>query len=203
MRCPDCGCLFRRQVLRGKAYWNCSAVKSEIRRCKSRHVKEEMVYDAFTSMVYKLQAKREEILESLIRELDAMQSRAGEKSASICEIDKDIADLTAKNLFITRLHTSGVLSASDYSSQTVELNDRVTELRRERKKMLDEGDDEMLLEELRLLNNEIRDFKGNGKFSLELFEQIVELIKVNDNTEITFHILGGIELKEKGRCKTI
>ncbi len=207
MRCPDCGCLFRRQVLRGKAYWNCSAVKSEVRRCKSRRVKEEMVYDAFTSMVYKLQAKREEILKPLIGELDAMQSRVGEKSARIREIDKDIADLTAKNLFITRLHTSGVLSASDYSSQTAELNDRVTELRRERKKMLDEDDDEMLLGELRLLNNEIRDFKGNGKFNLELFEQIVELIKVNDNTEVTFHLLGGIELKEKikekGRCKTV
>ncbi len=38
----------------------------------------------------------------------------------IAEIDKEIADLAARNLVIVRLHTSGILNGSDYSAQSSE-----------------------------------------------------------------------------------
>ncbi len=207
IRCPDCGRLFRRRVIREKTYWCCALRDANGNKCKSRRVKEEMVYDAFTSMVYKLQAKREDILESLIDELDAMQRSGSENHERIRQIDKEIADLTAKNLFITRLHTSGVLSASDYSSQTAELNDKVTELRRERKKKLDEDENDVMLDELKSLNDTVKEYQPDGRFSIELFEQIVGSVEVNDSTAVTFHLIGGVglkeKIKEKGRCKTV
>ena len=53
--CPECGRAFRRQVVNGVAYWICEGKASSVTKCKSRRVREAMVYDAFTHMLEKLQ----------------------------------------------------------------------------------------------------------------------------------------------------
>ncbi len=206
IRCPDCGSLFRRREVRGKVYWCCSLLDANRTQCRSRRVKEEMVYDTFTSMVYKLQSKRKVIFETLIDDLDTMQRQGSENRERIQKIDRELADLSAKNLFITRLHTSGVLSTSDFSSQTSEISNKMAELRRERKKILAADDSDVMLDGLRELNESLEEYRPNGRFCTELFEQLVQNIAVGDNDELTFDLIGGIafteKIKEKGRCKT-
>ena len=50
------------------------------------------------------------------------------------------------------------------------------------------------------------EYISTSTFNEELFGQIVESITVDDSTQITFKLIGGIELtepiNEKGRCKT-
>ena len=159
-----------------------------------------MVYEAFTDMVIKLKANQEELLGMLIRQIEAMQNRTSR------QIDKEIADLGAKNLVITRLHTSGVLGAADYSKQTSEISNRITDLRIERRKKLTEDEDDELLDTIKELNGILEEYEPTTEFDNDLFEQIVQSITVNDNTQITFRLLGNIELteeiNEKGRCKS-
>ena len=122
------------------------------------------------------------------------------------QIDKEIADLGAKNLVITRLHTSGVLDAADYAKQTSEIGNRITDLRIERRKKLTEDEDDVLLDTLKELNGILEEYEPTAEFDNDLFEQIVQDITVNDNTQITFRLLGDIQLtekiNEKGRCKS-
>ncbi len=206
MRCPDCGKLFRRIVIRGKVYWMCSRLASDNGKCKSRRVKEEMVYEAFTLMSYKLKSKREELLELFIRRFEFVQSQVGGGREKIRSIDKKIADLSAKNIVVAKLHTSGLLSVSDYTAQTAELANQLRTLRQERKEILDEDENDALLDDIQNLNETIKEYQPKGGFDEELFEQIVEKIVVKDNAELEFELLGGIRLKEtikeKGRCKT-
>ncbi len=205
IRCPDCGKYFRRRMVRGKAYWCCSLMDAQGSQCKSRRVKEEMVYDAFTNMAYKLQANRKYILETLIDGLDRLQRQGGENREGIQKIDKELADLSAKKLFITRLHTSGVLTTGDYLSQTSEIGNKMAELRRERKKLLAADESDVMLDGLRKLNETLEEYRPNGRFCMELFEQIVENIAVSDNNELIFALIGGVafteKIKEKGWCK--
>ena len=165
-----------------------------------------MVYEAFTMMVYKLKANRESLLEKLIQRLEYLQSRTSENIERIRQIDKEIADLSAKNLVVTRLHTSGVLGTAEFTAQTSEIGNKITELRIERRKKLTEDENDMLLDALKTLNESIREYAPNGQFDEDLFEQIVEKIIVNDNSRLTFHLIGGLtlteEIKKKGRCKT-
>ena len=206
MRCPDCGRAFRRQTINGKKYWCCSKLASNGSNCKSRRIREEMAYDAFTTMVYKLKANRETLLEKLIQRLEYLQSRTSENIERIRQIDKEIADLSAKNLVVTRLHTSGVLGTAEYSMQTSEIGNKITELRIERRKKLNEDENDMLLDALKSLNETIKEYEQNGEFDENLFEQIVEKIVVDESSRITLHLIGGLtlteEIKEKGRCKT-
>lgn len=142
----------------------------------------------------------------LIRQIEAMQNRTSRNQERIRQIDKEIADLGAKNLVITRLHTSGVLGAADYSKQTSEISNRITDLRIERRKKLTEDEDDELLDTLKELNGILEEYDPITEFDNDLFEQIVQSITVNDNTQITFRLLGNIELteeiNEKGRCKS-
>ena len=98
------------------------------------------------------------------------------------------------------------MNATDYSTQTAEIGNKITELRIERRKKLSEDEDDELLDDLRSLDEIMSEYIPTSTFNEELFGQIVESITVDDSTQITFKLIGGIELtepiNEKGRCKT-
>lgn len=205
LRCPECGRAFRRQIIHGTAYWLCSGASSGATDCESRRLREDMVYEAFTRMSVKLQDNRKSLLGTLIHQIETMQSRTSDAQEMVKRIDKEIADLNARNLVITRLHTNGVLPAAAYAAQTAEIGNKINELRIERRRKLAEDKNDEWLEQIRELNSIMENYLPTGAFDEELFGQIVDSITVNDNTRITFHLTGGIELAEeideKGRCK--
>lgn len=203
--CPECGRVFRRQVVRGTAYWQCSAKASGITDCKSRRLKEESVYEAFTELTWKLTKYRTELLGTLIHQLDLMQNRSSLSAEQIRAIDKKIADLTAQNLVVTRLHTKGILGVADYTAQTDDLNAKIRDLRLERRRILAEDETDELLDTLRSLDELISDYEPGIDFDVDFFGEVVQSITVEDHTHITFKLLGGIELTEeiheRGRCR--
>ena len=205
LRCPECGRAFRRQVIGDTAYWLCAGAASGATDCKSRRVREDMVYEAFARMAEKLLDNRKSLLGALIQQIEAMQNRTSDAQETVKRLDKEIADLNARNLVITRLHTNGVLPAAAYSAQTAEIGNKINELRIERRRKLAEDENDEWLEQIRELYSIMEDYLPTDAFDEELFGQIVDSITVNDNTQITFKLTGGIELTEeideKGRCK--
>ena len=202
--CPDCGHTFRRQVVNGTAYWLCAAKASSKTDCAWRRVKEDEVYAAFNLMIRKVQANREYLLGTLIRQLEELQYRTTGSQQRIKEIDREIADLTAQNLVLSRLHGKGVLNAADYTAQSDVLENNITELRIERRAKITNSDENEMLEELKMLNDILKEVEIGIGFDAELFEQTVDSITVESSELLTFHLAGGISLpekiREKGRC---
>lgn len=147
------------------------------------------------------------LIDSLIRQIELMQSRSGGIHEAVYEIDKQIADLGTQNLVLARLHTNGILNAAEYASQSSEISNKITALRVERRKKIAEDADDELLDDLRTLDDILENYEPSEEFDEELFGQTVERITVNDNTRLTFRLLGGLELtetiKERGRCKPV
>lgn len=196
LRCPDCGRTYRRQLVRGKAYWMCSGRASGATICFSQRMSESDVYEAFNKMLFKLKERHHAILGALIRDIEIMQSKTSENHEKIAEIDKEIADLAARNLVIVRLHTSGILNGSDYSAQSSEINNRISALRSERKKKIaeDEGDEQ--LDKLKELQSILDEYEPTEAFDEDLFSQIIEKAAVMSKSEIAFHLIGGLRLIE-------
>lgn len=196
LRCPDCGRTYRRQLVRGKAYWICSGKASSATTCSSRRMAEPDVYEAFSRMLFKLKEHHPMLLGTLIRDIETMQSKTSENHEKIAEIDKEIADLAARNLVIARLHTSGILNGSDYSAQSSEINNRISALRSERRKKLaeDEGDEQ--LDKLKELQGILNEYGPTAAFNEDLFNQIVETATVMSRLEIVFQLIGGLKLTE-------
>lgn len=202
--CPDCGRIFRRQVVNGTAYWICAAKATNKTDCAWRRVKEDEVYAVFNLMIRKVQANREYLLGTLIRQLEELQYRTTGSQQRIKEIDHEIADLTAQNLVLSRLHGKGVLNAADYTAQSDVLENKITELRIERRTKITDSDENEMLDELKMLNDILKEVEIGIDFDAELFEQTVDNITVESNELLTFHLAGGISLpekiREKGRC---
>ena len=174
LRCPECGRAFRHQVINGKAHWIGSCRSSGATECQHRHVREDIVYGIFTDMVIKLKTYRGELLGTLIHQMETMQDRTSRNQECIRQIDKELADLGAKNLVITRLHTGGALNAAKYAMQTSTLGNRITELRIERRKKLTEDEDDVVLDSLRELDGILGEYELTAEFDGELFAQIAE-----------------------------
>jgi len=202
--CPDCGHTFRRQVVNGTAYWLCAEKATNKTDCAWRRVKEDEVYAAFNLMIRKVQANREYLLGTLIRQLEELQYRTTGSQQRIKEIDREIADLMAQNLVLSRLHGKGVLNAADYTAQSDVLENKITELRIERRTKITDSDENKMLEELKMLSDILKEVEIGIGFDAELFEQTVDSITVESNELLTFHLAGGISLpekiREKGRC---
>ena len=122
-----------------------------------------------------------------------MQSKTSENHEKIAEIDKEIADLAARNLVIARLHTSGILNGSDYSAQSSEINNRISALRSERRKRLAEDEQ---LDKLKELQGVLNEYEPIAAFNEDLFNQIVETATVMSRSEIIFQLIGGLKLTE-------
>lgn len=206
LRCPDCGQTFRRVAVRGSVYWICSSQASRKSECTHRRVKEKSVYEAFQIMMNKLAVFSEPLLETLIQNIVIMQNQTSANHKRIAEIDCQIANLAAQNHVISRLHTNGILSDADHASQSSEINAKISSLRSERKKKIKEDEGDEQLDQLRELYDEVKEYKPSDGFDEELFGRVVNYVTVENNAELTFHLIGGIELlqmiTEKGRCKS-
>lgn len=207
LKCPECGRVFRRQLTNGIVYWLCCGKSAGATECQYRRVRQDAVYDTFMTMTEKLKDHREELIGTLIRQIETMRDKTSGVQGKVRQIDKEIADLAAQNLVITRLHTSGILPAAEYTMQTAEIGNKIIALRVERKKKLAEDEDDAWLESLRGLSEILEETELTAGFDEELFGQIVESITVDDYTQLTFHLLGGIELtekiNEKGWCRSV
>ena len=207
LRCPECGFAFRRQITRNIPYWICSGRSTGTADCQSRRVKENAVYETFNKMIFKLKSYRSELLGTLIHQMETMQDRTNISRERIRQIDKEIADLGARNIVIARLHTSGVLNAAEHSMQAAEINNKITELRTERRKRLSEDENDELIDTLKHLNEILEEYEPTAEFDSGLFGQVIESITVDGNSQLIFELVGGIRLTEqideKGRCKSV
>lgn len=206
MHCPECGRTFRRLLLNGTAYWLCSGKAAGATDCQSRRVRENAVYDTFCLMADKLSIHRQDLLGTLIHQLEMMQNRGGESQEKVRQIDKQIADLSAQNLVVARLHTNGVLNATDFAAQSSVISNKINALRLDRKKALAEDEDDELIYTLKTLDDTLAGYVPGAPFDQQLFEQIVQSITVVDNARLTFHLVGGLALTEQipenVRCRT-
>lgn len=196
IRCPDCGRTYRRYLVSGKAYWLCCSRATGAMLCSSQRLPESAIYEAFSRMVFKLWDYREELLAPLIHDMAVAQRKGNAKSQQIAQIDREIADLSARNLVVVRLHNAGILNASDYAVQTAGINGKIRTLRSERKRLLEEVEEDTVLEQIRELNTILTEYQPTCDFDEDLYAQIVERTTVLCSTALQFQLIGGITLTE-------
>ena len=163
------------------------------------------MFTAFTLMMYKLKDNRKNLIGNLIYQLEKMEAMNG-NSESISAIDEEIAQLCVQKHVITKLHNSGILTATDYACQASSIENQISELRAQRRKTLSENPDDEMLDELKSLYRCLDECELSAEIDKVLFEQVIKRITVIDNSTIRFRLLGDIEfeetINEKARCKS-
>ena len=197
IRCSECGRSFRRKISRETAYWVCSSRESGAGNCTSQRLRETDVYNAYTSMLSKLAEHRDYLLGTLIHQIESMLKSLNNNQNIIQQLDGEIAIIASKKLVISRLHSSGVLNASEYASQSSELSCRLTELRSKRKRVISENEADEQLDELKGLYETLENYEPYSTFDGDLFRSTVRSIIVDSTTVLAFRLIGDLELPEE------
>lgn len=204
LRCSDCNCTFRSLTTNGKKYWSCAQLLSGKTNCKSKRVRESAVFESFTNMVYRLTMNKQTILDNVIQWIECLQDKVSSNRDMVRQIDKEIADKSAKILVIAKLHSNGIMATSEYQGQVSQINSQISQLRSKRQELFKDKDQQ--LEQLKSLSDILEEYRPNGIFDSELFTEIVEYITVIDNATLIFHLIGGLNftehIREKERCNT-
>ena len=157
--------------------------------CKELGVKNKFV-------VYPWEIIEETVVDETIAQLTALKVKVNAGNNEVAEIDEEIASLAEQNSVYAELYASGVIDEVTYLSKTDKYQNRITELRARRLKIINEDEDEMCIEKLR----ELKRFLSASEESIpemdeDIFTRIVDVVYAEADGALTFRLKCELELK--------
>lgn len=193
--CGNCGGMSRRKLTNGKAYWVCHRRDREKAACSIPQIPEDEITKALLRLCNKL--KQGNILSPLLAQLEELRERELRSNPKVNDIDRELARLSEQNLVLVRLKSKGYMDESMYRSQLDEMNLKLRELRKLRRKLLDSAGEGKEIQNTR----EMLDYLENSpdfitQMTSEIFETVVEKIIIQSAAQITFRLRNELELTE-------
>lgn len=196
--CGECGCLFSRKVsTNGYAAWCCRKHLYRADDCPAGRVSEEDIYATFIRMYNKLKLHEGILLKPALDQFHDFSEAIQRENPAMLAVNQAIADVAEQSHKVSLLQDKGLLDADACASRLQEINTKLTQLRRERRRLIKNDE---IGEALTILQRTI-DTVRNGPERIEgfdesLFSELVDKIIVNSKTQVCFHLYGGIELRE-------
>ena len=199
--CGECGSIFsRKQTKNGLALWVCRKHDRKAADCPIGRIPESEIYAAFVRMYNKLRLHEGVIITPALTQLQELNNALQRGNPAMLEINKAIAAASEQSYKVTALQSKGLLDAAVCSAKLMDIEARLAELRRERRRLLKNEDIEAVIDTLRQTANLIHSGPERlERFDETLFADLVEKIIVESVTRIRFRLYGGIELTEQLR----
>lgn len=198
MICGSCGSpLTRRVTKNGHISWVCRKHDDHSADCPIGRIPENEIYAAFVRMYNKLKLNEGIVLKPVLAQLDDLNAALQRGNPAMLEVNKAIADTAEQNYKITALQAKGVLDADACTTRLQAIYAKLTELRRERRQLLQNENLEDVMEALRQTADTVHtDSDRLDSFDEDLFAGLVEKITVESQTSIRFRLRGGLDLTE-------
>ena len=196
--CGQCGtCYLRRISKAGYVSWVCRKHDRKAADCPNGRISEDSIHTAFIRMHHKLRTHDGIVLSPILKQMDALSDAMHRDNPAMLAVNTAIAVASEQSYHLTKLHSAGLLDMAALSTKQTELNAKLTELRRERRKLLCNEDIDEQVDAIRLTIDTIR----NGPDTLSsldeaLFTKLVERIVVMSQDSIRFQLYGGLEFQE-------
>ena len=199
MYCAACGeALYRRTTRKGTAIWSCRNHLRNAESCSVGPIPEEDIHAAFARMYNKLRLHDGVILKPALGQLDALNEARQRNNPAMLAVNRAIAEASDQSYKVSALQSKGVLDASAGAAKLRELDGRLAELRKERRRLLKEDDPEEALDTFRQTVSKIRSGPERlNSFDEALFAELVEKVTAESRSRIRFHLRGGMELAER------
>jgi len=196
--CGKCGTPFiRRTTKKGYVSWACRKHDDRAADCPIGRIPEREIYAAFVRMYNKLRLHEGVIITPALTQLQELNNALQRGNPAMLEINKAIAASSEQSYKVTTLQSKGLLDAAVCSAKLMDIEAKLAELRRERRRLLKNEDIEAVIDTLRQTANLIHSGPERlERFDEVLFADLVEKITAESQTRIRFRLYGGIELTE-------
>jgi hypothetical protein len=197
IRCEGCGTLFRRKIVNEKIYWTCRRHDRDKDLCPTSQIPEEQIVTAILRMYHKLKRHRAQILSPVLSQLTELREKELRSNRRINDIDKEIAQLTEQNLVLVRLKSKGYVDSALYLSQTSEIDFKLRELRRQRRRIMEANGEDSQIKATQAMLDYLEDSPEYlEELTEEVFETLVESITISSETAMSISLYNGLTLKE-------
>ncbi|MDE6589755.1 MAG: zinc ribbon domain-containing protein, partial [Oscillospiraceae bacterium] len=195
--CGRSGSKFRRKGSGNKIYWDCYRHNAGKDQCASHQIPETTLTAAALRLHNKLTVHGQELFQPLLNQLREIRERELRSNQKLSDIDKEIANISGQNLVLIRLKSKGCIDPALALSQADQLNHRLRDLRRLRRKVLEAADGDEQIQSTEAILDYLETAQWQTEVTPELFENLVEQITVASAEEMRFRFLNGLELTER------
>lgn len=196
--CEECGWSYKAKMLHGIRYWVCSRKSAAGHSCGGQNVRDDEIKEAFVEVYNKLRVFEKEILDRTLTQILSVREKISGQNNEIAQIDAEIAKLCTQNNMYAQLRGQGIIDEVSYLERTTELGYKITELRNKRLKLLNADENEMLIENLRVLKEMLSESpKTILHFDPQLFLTITEKVFVGNDGTVVFQFKGGLQLRQR------
>ncbi|MCI5929215.1 MAG: recombinase family protein [Pseudoflavonifractor capillosus] len=198
MVCGICGStLMRRTSKNGYTVWVCHKHDRKAANCPNGRVGEQSIHTAFLRMYHKLKAHEGIVLRPVLKQLDSLSDALHRDNPAMLAVNEAIAVAAEQSYNLSKLHTAGLLDAGALTERQIAINAKLAELRRRRRKLLDDEDIDEQADTIRQTVGIIQDGpEGLDGFDESLFTALVEQITLENQNSIRFRLYGGLEFRE-------
>lgn len=194
MICGHCGCLLRRKAVRGVGYRTCRSRDDKNTDCTLLPVRESDVEVLFCRMYYKL--KHYPILSQMVADLRKVSENRLLWREDVVALNKKISDIASQEQMLASLKKQGLIDPDIFIAQSNVLARQLREIKRQKERILDGDSDDTIAK-----TQDMVDLLDGGpdfieKFSPELYQGLVDQIKVVDNDHFVIRLKNGLELPE-------
>ena len=175
--------------------WVCRKHDDHASGCPVGRIPESEIYAAFVRMYNKLRLHEGIILTPALTQLDGLNAALQQGNPAMLAVNKAIAEATAQNYKVSQLKARGLLDEDACAARLLAINAKLTELRRERRRLLKNEDIEDVIDALHRTADTLHAGpEALDSFDESLFADLVEKIIAESQTRIRFRLYGGIEL---------
>lgn len=151
-------------------------------------------------MYNKLKQNEGIVLKPVLRQLEDLNTALQRDNPAMLAINQAIAQAAEQSHKISVLQTRGLLDADACATKLQGLNAQMTQLRRERRRLMKNEDIEETASTIRRTVDIVRCGPEQiAQFDEELFHDLVERITAESQTCLRFRLYGGLELTEQLR----
>ena len=196
--CGHCGSMVVRRIGKsGYTAWVCHKHDRKVSSCPTGRISEQSIHVAFLRMYHKLKANEGIILQPVLKQLTSLTDALNRGNPAMLTINEAIAAAAEQNHNLSKLHTAGLLDAKTLAIRQAELNAKMTELRRQRRKLLCNDEIDEQVESVHRTVEVIQDGPDRlDSFDDALFALLVEQIIAESQATIRFRLYGGLEFIE-------
>lgn len=178
-------------------HWVCNRRNDGKGLCPIPQIPEAALTAALLRLHNKLALHGQDILQPLLDQLRELRERELRSNAKLSNIDKEIANISGQNLVLIRLKSKGCIDPALALSQADEMNRRLRDLRRLRRKVLEAADGDEQIQATEAMLDYLQTTQWQTEVTPDLFENLVERITIVSAEVIKFRLPNGLELTER------
>lgn len=194
VKCGLCGSTFHHRISKEKHSWSCQKHLKNKENCEMKAVSEQEVYGAFLTLFNKL-LDNVDILETMLFQLQEMQSIGFYSRPDIVELNQKISDLVKQNHALTRLQTKGCIDPALFLSKSTRNNQELKKLRAQMNKLREPDTTVQMVTNTKRILKCFDNAKPMVNFQSSIFKSIVQTIDVYPQ-KFCFHLINELTLEE-------